>query len=425
MSHGPLFRRRFLKIACSVAAFVCAAACGNSYAAMHRASVPLQNGQISVVLLSKCLATELHLPPGPLNHLPVDARFDLRGIEGASVVRGLNQALGEGFHLTLQPDALVINFDPDQMPGNLDGVCDALIQFTSAAAPQAIARQNLRLGLFLPKTLDSSKPLVILIHGMDGDATSCSAIGQLLQSEGLQTGYFAYPAEQHLDQSATSLTRALADLHQDYPRLRINLVTESMGGLIARRYIEGSDYSGSVDHFILIAPPNGGSTWAKYSVLNKIAVDANNYWRDPEWSFAWAITEGMCQAGRDMKPGSKFLMELNARPRREGVRYTIIAGDRPIRYRLEAGALATTGRLIGGKLATYWGFRQIHAGLETEAVALLNSPGKNDGPVTLQSARLAGVSDFVAVTADHISLYESVNGRPPAAWPIIESRLRN
>ena len=45
--------------------------------------------------------------------------------------------------------------------------------------------------------------------------------------------------------------------------------------------------------------------------------------------------------------------------------------------------------------------------------------------MSLQSARLAGVDDFVAINADHLSLYETINGQPPAAWPIIEARLRN
>ena len=53
-------------------------------------------------------------------------------------------------------------------------------------------------------------------------------------------------------------------------------------------------------------------------------------WRnDPDWHLSWAITDGLGEAAAEIKPRSDFLKDLNAQPRREGVRYTIIAGAEP------------------------------------------------------------------------------------------------
>lgn len=137
------------------------------------------------------------------------------------------------------------------------------------------------------------------------------------------------------------------------------------------------------------------------------------------------VTEGICQEACDLRPQSSFLFSLNSQPRRSDVRYTIIAGDRPAAYRYEAKLLAIPSVVLGGQISQWWGVRQVEQAIQSERQQLLSRTGASDGPVTLGSARLAGVTDFVAVPADHIALFESVDGRPPAAWPIIHNRLTN
>ena len=102
-------------------------------------------------------------------------------------------------------------------------------------------------------------------------------------------------------------------------------------------------------------------------------VDAANYWRDPQWSTAWIITEGMGQAGHDLRPGSPFLSQLNSRPRRDGVKYTIIAGDRPITRRWEANALTASSNIFPRKVAAFWGIRQTRAALQGKAQRCLSA----------------------------------------------------
>jgi pimeloyl-ACP methyl ester carboxylesterase len=214
-------------------------------------------------------------------------------------------------------------------------------------------------------------------------------------------------------------------LREEFPDLRIDLVTESMGGLVARRYVEGPGYAGGVDRFILIAPPNEGSNWIGAGWILKLIVNAASWKNDPQWSPAWMITEGICQEAHDLRPQSNFLVGLDSQPRRAGVRYTIIAGKRPAAYRYEAKVLAVAESAIGTQISQWWGFRQACQAMQSEKDRLLSRIGDSDGPVTLESASLDGVSDFVALPVDHIALFESVEGHLPAAWPVIHNRLTN
>ena len=49
--------------------------------------------------------------------------------------------------------------------------------------------------------------------------------------------------------------------------------------------------------------------------------------------------------------------------------------------------------------------------------------GKSDGPVSVNSTKLAGVDDHVVIACDHASLYYPANGKKPAAWEAIRRRL--
>jgi hypothetical protein len=390
----------------------------------HEACIPLQDGRISLRQVGDSLSHILHVPQSVLDQLTLpDVAIDMRGIGGWIAVRAVNGALGDGFQVRVGDEALVIWFDPDKLPSDWDSGCDAAARFVEIAAPDATARQNRRFGLLMPAALDARLPLVVLIHGLDGDANSCADLGSLLQQDGHQVAYFSYPADQPLDRSALLLSGCMADLHRNMPGMRIDVVTQSMGGLIARQYIEGPGYVGGIDRLIMIAPPNDGSVWSRLSMLMKLAVNAADCCNDSQWSPAWLITQGVTQAGRDLQPGSKFLVELNSRARRQGVKYTIIAGNLPVGYRLGAQTLALGDRLLGDVVPDSWISRQIGSAFDCQIQRLAEHTGQNDGPVSLQSARLAGVNDFVVVPADHVALYKCVGGRPPASWQAIQHRL--
>jgi hypothetical protein len=397
---------------------------GVARAEQHDLRVPLKDGRLSLQQLQDSLGHVLHVPDSVLDVLPApDGFIDIRGIGGWVAIRALDGALGDGFDVRVSDRELVIQFDPDKLPRDWDAGCDAAVRFMQVAAPDATARQNRRFGLRLPQVVDPSQPLVVLIHGLDGDAASCAALGELLLKDGHQVAYFSYPADQPLERSGELLADRLTQLRHDFPSLHVDLIALSMGGLIARQFVEGPDYRGGVDHLIMIAPPNGGSSWSPLAPLMKLIVNAVQCWSDSEWSPAWMITQGVTQAGRDLRPGSKFLAELNSHPRRAGVQYTIIAGDRPVGYRVESQALAWGAHLLGAAVPLSWVWRPLDSALQGQIERLGQRTGQSDGPVSLQSARLAGVDDLVIVPADHVALYESVQGRPPASWPVIQDRL--
>ena len=135
------------------------------------------------------------------------------------------------------------------------------------------------------------------------------------------------------------------------------------------------------------------------------------------------ITDGLGEAGRDLRPGSAFLTSLNARPRREGVRYTVVVGTQSPVRRVTAGCLASASRSIGGSAAGVWGVRQLKNGLGRAADRLRDGATDGDGPVSIASARLPGVDDVVFVQADHATLYFGTAKTPPAAWDTVSDRL--
>ena len=99
-----------------------------------------------------------------------------------------------------------------------------------------------------------------------------------------------------------------------------------MGGLVARGYVEGADYGNDVDHLFLIGPPNHGSALAKAQTLLQFIQGLQSV-KGQEGDALAQLSEGLGEAADDMVPGSAFLKELNARPRRDGVRYHILTGD--------------------------------------------------------------------------------------------------
>jgi len=280
-----------------------------------------------------------------------------------------------------------------------------------------------RFGLLPPKEIDSKKDLVIVIHGLDGSASSCMAIGDRLTRDGFQVALFAYPSEQPLPDSQALLAKAIKDVQAEHAGLHIDLVAESMGGLIARDYLEGDGFGGNVDHLIMVAPPTHGSTWAPFQPILAIVQSFKHLGQAGDWGSAWNFYQGAGAAGKDLKPGSAYLKHLNSRQRRAGVKYTIVAGDKPITARLAEDVLRAILALLPPGVSQYWAVQQLKISIEHEVRYLSSVIGDSDGPVSVQSAKLDGVNDFVVLPADHLALYYSIDGKPPAAYDTIKDRL--
>jgi hypothetical protein len=144
---------------------------------------------------------------------------------------------------------------------------------------------------------------------------------------------------------------------------------------------------------------------------------------EPGWNWTWMITDGLGEAGEDLEPNSDFLKQLNALPRRDGVQYTIVAGNQSPLRESTASCLDRTARLIPRRVERLWGFRQTKRKLCSSAENL-RAKSDSDGPVGVSRCKLKGVDDFVVVAADHATLYcPPCDGQAPVAWAVIQDRL--
>jgi len=304
-----------------------------------------------------------------------------------------------------------------------DTVTQSIREFTSKHAPQATAAQAREFGLFLPDKIDPSKPVVVLVHGLDMDQEDWNAMSALLKGAGQQVGWFDYPSDQPISDDVKLLADRMALVRKDRPGLKVDLVGFSMGSLVCRAYVEGEMYAGGVDRLILLSPPNHGSSWARFGVLLKCEEQIHQVMYDDNWEPSWIITSGLCEADCDLKPGSPFLTKLNALPRRAGVRYTVVEGDEHIARRMTADWIAAPVRWVPDFASQWWGIRQMAAELIDASTELNSGHDCSDGPVKLTSADLEGVSDVVRVHADHTTMIQPHQGQAPMAWSVLKDRL--
>lgn len=388
-----------------------------AFAAPHEVRIRLQEGKLCVA----DLAAVVHVPSLGLG----DKDVDLNGWRGSLFLSAINASLGDGCNVQVSDDVLLLHFDSEKLPKTFDDKKHALRIFVATETPEATAAQARRWGLFLPAHVDPARPLVILTHGLDCGLPMMQPMGDLLGQNGFQVAYFCYPNDQALDDSARFFGEKMSGLRELFPGIRVDIVAHSMGGLVCRDYVEGERYGGEVNRLILVGTPNNGSKWAKYHLALKAQEEFNEWRCDPEWHASWMFTDGLGEAARDLKPRSKFLNELNALPRRQGVAYTIIAGSFHPAARLGANWTEALASVIPDRARQWYVLWPIRRGLSHEAEKLRGETGKSDGPVTVDSCRLAGVSDFVTLHADHASLFCPVDGAPPVAFGVIADRLRH
>jgi pimeloyl-ACP methyl ester carboxylesterase len=218
---------------------------------------------------------------------------------------------------------------------------------------------------------------------------------------------------------------------------RVDIVAHSMGGLVARDVLtrrayyagDGAGDEGlpAVDRLIMCGTPNHGSSMARLRAISGIGEQISRAFSG-EGGPAMGQSDGSGEAAIDLMPGSAFLRDLNHRPLAGHTRHTIIAGRiSPVTQ----GQLTALSRRIKeaarAASAPRW-LRDWIASADEETSEFLKEAvrGLGDGCVTIDSARLEGVGDFVILEANHVSLIvnlvESSNTTPPAI-PLILARL--
>lgn len=251
---------------------------------------------------------------------------------------------------------------------------------------------------------DRTKPVVIVVHGFNSCSENNSAVVELLRAHGFPGGSYSYPNDHVILASAQRLSWDLRRFGELYPTRRIVLICHSMGGMVARACLEDPLYDpGNVDRLIMLAPPTHGTLLARFAV----GTDIYEHWISRKKGAPWtrvraSIVDGLGEAGDDLCPDSKFLVELNSRPRNPGIRYSIFLGT---------GATMSEPQIewirdsVCGHLAKLPGGDGTAESLE----AFLSDidelvEGKGDGVVAVKRGRLEGVSDTLIMPFGHLAV---------------------
>jgi len=298
--------------------------------------------------------------------------------------------------------------------------------------------------------------VVVLVHGLDEPGSIWRDAAPAIHEKGLPVIRFEYPNDQRIERSVDLFLAALRTLC-DLGAERVDLVCHSMGGLVARDALtrpvvdrqsvaedggspqkeggpspaaslpegKGSSALPDIGRLIMVGTPNHGAPLVRLRLVAEAREHLSRWIDFDEASGAHPLAflgDGAGEAGDDLKPGSDFLKDLNARPLPGGVRITIIAG-----------ALAPTD---GGAIADLFesdiarrALGERAERLADDARTLASTVG--DGVVPLDSARLGGVEDIVVVEANHRSMLKRLaidrltgdSGEPPPAIPVILDRL--
>lgn len=197
---------------------------------------------------------------------------------------------------------------------------------------------------------DAQKDLVVLLHGIGHAPWNMYGLERRLRREGYAVLNLGYPSLRNDLGALAAWLDARLRLAGAWDRPdggRVHFVTHSMGGLVTRRYLEAfrahipPEKMGRV---VMIAPPNGGS---------EVADLLKNF---PPYKWAFG------PAGQELTTAAR-------------------AGDITVPW-------YETGIIAGTKSWPY-----------PEARFLFGGP--NDGRVSVDSAKLPGMTDFIAVPATH------------------------
>jgi alpha-beta hydrolase superfamily lysophospholipase len=195
-----------------------------------------------------------------------------------------------------------------------------------------------------PQVSDNSRDTVIVVHGLGRTKLSMSSLAARLRDEGYSVVGFSYPStKQSVADSAAQLELQLQAVSAS-SRGRVHLVAHSLGGIVVRAALRRS-CPANLGRVVMLGPPNRGS---------EIADRLRN-------NLFYKIATGPA--------GQELGTEYSSTPNRLGAatfEVGVIAGNRSL-----------------NPLFSAW------------------LPGADDGKVSVQRTRLAGMTDFLVVPHSH------------------------
>ncbi|NDY96844.1 esterase/lipase family protein [Wenzhouxiangella limi] len=284
--------------------------------------------------------------------------------------------------------------------------------------PEVVSPEPGTIG-FSPASEDHSgpEPDVVLIHGLDEPGGIWDEMAAAMAEAGLTAWEFRYPNDQAIDHSADLLAEQWPTLETE----TVFLVGHSMGGLVIRDFVsrhrhpvEGPPAVGgaTVGGVIMIGTPNQGSEWARLRAWLEIREWMADLPEGRASLFA-GLRDGTGAAKIDLRPGSRFLSELNARAWPDAVPMLILGGQL---------TEPTPEMLVGlRRLADDLGiddFDQVVEKWWRDA-----GEGVGDGAVSVESLAVPGGPEPVLLPASHRGLLLTMplsEQQPPAIEAVVE-----
>ena len=198
--------------------------------------------------------------------------------------------------------------------------------------PAAMQPADERYGLVRTGSDGRRRLRVVLVHGLDEPGDIWTDLLPVLGSAGFETWEFRYPNDQGIDRSSDLLASNWTRIPGDLP---VVLIGHSMGGLVIRDFVTRWRHpvamlpqvaGASVHGVILAGTPNQGSEWARLRVW----LELRDQWAaGRQWGFSpfAGLHDGTGAAKVDLRPGSRFLDELNERPWPQEIPLSIIGGE--------------------------------------------------------------------------------------------------
>ncbi len=252
------------------------------------------------------------------------------------------------------------------------------------------------------------KGLVVLVHGYQSRPERHDSILKEVRAAGIPCGVLRYPNDQPLDKSAALLAKELRRVAAAQSPRPVTILALSMGGLIARAAIEDPSLDpGNVRRLIMVGTPNHGSQIAQFAM----GADLFEFLiRSPQGSLTKrlyaSVEDGLGEAAGDLRPGSEFLVGLNARKRNPKVRYSLFLGTGgPLDEETLKRWRARMSQQGKGRGLVRFITREVERSLEDLNEVIR---GKGDGVVAVERGRLEGVEETVVLAFAHGKMMDGV-----------------
>jgi pimeloyl-ACP methyl ester carboxylesterase len=129
-------------------------------------------------------------------------------------------------------------------------------------------------GIYFLGAYDSTKIPVLFVHGINGSPRNFATLIERLDRRRFQPWVYYYPSGAHLGTVADHLAQTMRKLQVQYGFTQFAVVAHSMGGLVARGFLQRYAATGSaqVPLFVSMATPWGGHKGAELGVRTAPAV---------------------------------------------------------------------------------------------------------------------------------------------------------